>query len=177
MNHEQLVKFTTVGVSFSPPTTAFDVVVPRDDATLFTGYLKVLPAVVGADQFEGGDYDRAGASRTVHLSDGGSFREQIVRYERPGESAPDAPGHFDYDVTHFTGILSHIVSDATARWTYAPGSTGRTHITWTYGYRPLPRRRFLLKHIIGPLWMRYMRRGMGNALTAIVQSRGAAGSS
>ena len=176
MDHEQLVMFTVVGVSFSPPATAFDVVVPRDDATLFSGYLRVLPAVVGADAFDGGQYDHAGASRTVHLSDGGSFREHIVRYERPGETAPDAPGHFDYDVTLFTGIFGRIVSDGTARWTYAPGSTGRTHITWTYGYRPLPGRRFLLKRIIGPLWLQYMRRGMGRALGAIAESRATTGS-
>lgn len=171
MSAERLVMFTVVGVSFSPPATAFDVVVPRDDTTLFTGYLKVLPAVVDIVDFEGGDYDHPGASRTVKLSDGGSFREEIVRHERPGETAPDAAGHFDYDVTRFTGILSRIVSDATARWTYAPGTTGRTHITWTYGYRPLPGRRFLVERVIGPLWMRYMRRGMAAALTAIVESR------
>ncbi|MDF2442208.1 MAG: hypothetical protein JWR01_411 [Subtercola sp.] len=171
MEREQLVMFTVVGVSFSPPEVAFDVVVPRDDSTLFKGYLKVLPAVVDTVDFEGGEYDHPGASRTVKLSDGGSFREEIVRYERPGTAAPDAAGHFDYDVTLFTGILSRIVSEGVARWTYAPGSTGRTHIMWTYGYRPLPGRRFLVRRIIGPLWMQYMRRGMAEALTAIAESR------
>ncbi|RFA23401.1 SRPBCC family protein [Subtercola boreus] len=171
MKHEELIMFTVVGVSFSPPPTAFDVVVPRDDTTLFTGYLKVLPAVVDIVDFEGGEYDHPGASRTVKLSDGGSFREQIVRFERPGGTAPDAAGHFDYDVSAFTGILGGIVSDGVARWTYAHGSTGRTHITWTYGYRPLPGRRFIMKHLIGPLWMRYMRRGMAACLRAIVEAR------
>ncbi|TIH40924.1 hypothetical protein [Subtercola vilae] len=164
----QLVMFTVVGVSFTEPAVAFDIVVPRDDSTLFTGYLGVLPAVTGMSDFSG-EYDHAGVSRIVHLSDGGSFREEIVRYERPGDT--DAVGHFDYDVTAFTGILSRIVSEGTARWTYAPGSTGRTHITWTYGYRPLAGRTFILTHLIGPLWMRYMRRSMGTILRAIVDER------
>ncbi|GGF37283.1 hypothetical protein [Subtercola lobariae] len=195
----KLVLFTVVGVSFSEPRVAFDVVVPRDDSTLFTGYLGVLPGVTGANNHDE-TYDRVGDSRTVHLSDGGTFREEIVRYARPAApdaqpfatandpakgsatiadlmatgavtQTPAATGHFDYDVTQFTGILGRIVSDATARWTYAPGTPGRTRITWTYGYRPLPGRTFLVRHIIGPLWMRYMRRSMGNALAAIVVGR------
>jgi hypothetical protein len=168
----KLVLFTVVGVSFSEPRFAFDVVVPRDDSTLFLGHLGVLPAVTGAEN-HGESYDRVGDSRTVWLSDGGTFREEIVRYVRP--SAQDATGYFDYDVTRFTGILSRIVSDATARWTYAPGTPGRTRITWTYGYRPLPGRTFLVHRVIGPLWLRYMRRSMGNALAAIAAERRAAG--
>ncbi|GAA0990480.1 SRPBCC family protein [Subtercola frigoramans] len=165
---QPLVMFTVVGVSFSAPSVAFDIVVPRDDSTLFTGYAKVLPAVVGLSDFSG-PYDTAGASRTVHLSDGGTFRETIVRYERP--AGEHATGHFDYDVDQFTGLLSSLVSDATARWSYAPGSAGRTHITWTYGYRPLPGRAFIVEHIIGPLWLRYMKKGMKAVLQAIVTER------
>ncbi|MEF2976334.1 SRPBCC family protein [Subtercola sp. YIM 133946] len=162
------VLFTAVGVSFSEPQFAFDVIVPRDDSTLFTGYLGVLPAVVGLEN-HGETYGAAGDSRTVFLSDGGSFREQIVRYERPAE--PSAAGHFDYDVTQFTGVLSHIVSDASARWSYAPGTPGRTHITWSYAYRPLPGRTLLVRRVIGPLWRRYMRRSMLAVLAAIVAER------
>ncbi|QWT24621.1 hypothetical protein KPL76_04360 [Subtercola sp. PAMC28395] len=165
---QPLVMFTVVGVSFSAPSVAFDIVVPRDDSTLFTGYAKVLPAVVGLSDFSG-PYDVIGAHRTVHLSDGGSFRETIVGYERP--DADHAIGHFDYNVSLFTGVLSSLVSDATARWTYAPGSAGRTHITWTYGYRPLPGRAFVVRHLIGPLWLRYMRKGMKAVLQAVITDR------
>ncbi|MCU1478975.1 MAG: hypothetical protein JWQ64_3668 [Subtercola sp.] len=198
----KLVLFTVVGVSFSEPRFAFETIVPRDDSTLFLGYLGVLPAVTGSEN-HGESYDRVGDSRTVRLSDGATFREEIVRYVRPpvrdastpadarhdtavapasrtattldaaGQDAvaQDAAGHFDCDITRFTGILSRIVSDATARWTFAPGTPGRTRITWTYGYRPLPGRTFLVRRVIGPLWLRYMRRSMGNALAAIVAER------
>ncbi|MCU1475489.1 MAG: hypothetical protein JWQ64_182 [Subtercola sp.] len=171
------VLFTVVGVSFSEPRFAFDVVVPRDDSTLFTGFAGVLPAVTAMEN-HGETYDHVGDSRTVRLSDGGTFREEIVRYVRPHGVVDANPppgeastGHFDYDVTTFTGLLSHIVSDATARWTYAPGTTGRTHITWAYAYRPLPGRTFVVRRLIGPLWMRYMRRSMRNVLAAIVDER------
>ncbi|UFS58507.1 SRPBCC family protein [Subtercola endophyticus] len=174
------VLFTVVGVSFSEPRFAFDVVVPRDDSTLFTGFAGVLPAVTSAEN-HGETYDRIGDSRTVRLSDGGTFREEIVRYVRPHSAHETTPpgeastGYFDYDVTKFTGLLSHIVSDATARWTYAPGTTGRTRITWAYAYRPLPGRTFVVRRLIGPLWMRYMRRSMRNVLAAIVDERRADG--
>src|ERR1700712_4553702 len=179
----KLVLFTVIGVSFSEPRVAFDIIVPRDDSTLFLGYLGVLPAVTGIEN-HGESYDHAGDPRTVRLSDGGTFREEIVRFVRPANptndrhetnraarSAADSTGYFDYDVTEFTGILGRLVSDATARWSYAPGTAGRTHITWSYGSRPLPNRSFLVRRVTGPLWLQYMRRSMGNALAAIVAER------
>lgn len=163
----ELVRFTVDAPAAVPAQLAFDRVVPRDDSTLFTGYL-VLPAVTGV-RGATGPWNVVGQERTVLLSDGGSFRERITRYDRPDR--PEAEGRFDYAVDRFTGILSLLVSDAEARWRYrpAPGADGPdgldpdaagSVIEWSYGYRPLPGRTFLVRRVIGPIWMRYMRRSI-----------------
>lgn len=154
------VRFAVSAAARVPATLAFDRVVPRDDSTLFRGFL-VLPAVVGVSDVSGA-WSRAGETRTVHLSDGGSFRERILRFEPPDGSG--SVGRFDYRVTDFTGALAHLVSDAEAEWRYEPHPNGGSRIVWRYAYRPLPRRRFVIRRLIGPLWSAYMRRGMAECV-------------
>jgi hypothetical protein len=186
------VVFTEVIDTAVSARRAFDRVVPRDDAELFTGYL-VLPAVTRVSD-QTGPWTTPGSRRTVHLSDGGTFREHLLRHAPPAEPAtttppakpdtttppaepstttppaepattepdtttPSAVGEFDYRVTDFTGALAHLVSEARASWRYEPTATG-SRIRWTYEYVPLPRRRFVVERLIGPLWRRYMRRSL-----------------
>ena len=156
----ELVDFTVAGEARVPPLTAFDRVVTRDDSTLFLGYLKVLPAVTGVSE-QTGPWNHPGEQRTVHLSDGGRFREEITRYARPEE--PGSRGWFDYRVTQYTKLLGRLVSDAHASWLYEPVGEA-TRIRWTYGFRPLPGRRFIVAHVIGPIWLRYMKRSMAECV-------------
>ncbi|MDO9396208.1 MAG: SRPBCC family protein [Herbiconiux sp.] len=158
----ELVRFTATVETLVSAQRAFDRVVPRDDSTLFRGYL-VLPAVVGVSDVSG-PWSVVGQQRTVHLSDGGRFREEITLYDRPPTRT--AGGRFDYRVTAFAGLLAHLVSDAEASWEYLPGSsaTRGSIIRWTYGYRPLPGRTFVVRHLIGPLWLRYMRRSLAECV-------------
>jgi hypothetical protein len=159
------VVFTEVIDTAVSARRAFDRVVPRDDAELFTGYL-VLPAVTRVSD-QTGPWTTPGSRRTVHLSDGGTFREHLLRHAPPAEPAtaepstttPPAAGEFDYRVTDFTGALAHLVSEARASWRYEPTATG-SRIRWTYEYVPLPRRRFVVERLIGPIWRRYMRRSL-----------------
>ncbi|MFB2581735.1 hypothetical protein ACEXQD_10805 [Herbiconiux sp. P15] len=215
------VVFTAAVDTVAGARVAFDRVVPRDDSDLFTGYL-VLPAVTGVTD-QTGSWTVPGSRRTVHLSDGGTFREHLLHHTPPPAappastspsaappaaampavipppstpSAPTSPtaalpgatsptanppagasptpaspavgpdgiaeagvGVFDYRVTDFTGALSHLVSEATARWRYEPTPTG-SRIRWTYEYVPLPRRRFVVERLIGPIWRRYMTRSL-----------------
>jgi hypothetical protein len=181
------VVFTAAVDTAVPARVAFDRVVPRDDSDLFTGYL-VLPAVTSISG-QTGPWSTPGSQRIVHLSDGGTFREHLEHHHppaTPASSTPDAAapgdaatgssaavrasrdfggalgedvGRFDYRVTDFTGILSHIVGEAAARWRYEPRATG-SRIRWTYEYHPLPGRRFLVHRVIGPIWLRYMRRSL-----------------
>ncbi|MFB2584189.1 SRPBCC family protein [Herbiconiux liukaitaii] len=160
------VVFTAAVDTVAGARVAFDRVVPRDDSDLFTGYL-VLPAVTGVTD-QTGPWTIPGSRRTVHLSDGGTFHEHLLHHTPPppatpagsgGDGSEAGVGVFDYRVTDFTGALSHLVSEATARWRYEPTPTG-SRIRWTYEYVPLPRRRFVVERLIGPIWRRYMTRSL-----------------
>lgn len=148
------VVFTEIIDTSVSARVAFERVVPRDDAELFTGLL-FLPAVTRISD-QTGPWTTQGSRRTVHLSDGGTFREHLLRHTPPAESAA---GAFDYRVTDFTGALAHLVSEASASWRYESTSSG-SRIRWTYEYVPLPRRRFVVERLIGPIWRRYMRRSL-----------------
>ncbi|WP_440711447.1 SRPBCC family protein [Herbiconiux sp. YIM B11900] len=152
----ELVEFEAAAEAAVPPAEAFERVVPRDDATLFTGYL-VLPAVVAVSE-QTGPWNTPGEARTVHLSDGSRFREHLQRFEPPAD--PAATGVFDYRVTDYTKILGRLVSDAQARWRFEPLPGGGSRIRWSYGFRPRPRCRFVVRRLIGPLWSVYMRRSL-----------------
>ncbi|MGD8195801.1 SRPBCC family protein [Herbiconiux sp. P18] len=154
----QHVWFEAVGEASVPAATAFARVVPRDDSTLFSRYL-VLPGVTAVSDATG-PWTAPGRTRTVHLSDGSRFREHLDVYEPP--AAPDAVGRFDYTVTDYTKTLAHLVSEAEAHWRFEPaGAAGeRSRIRWRYGFRPLPARRFVVEHLIGPVWHRSMTRSM-----------------
>ncbi|TAJ49807.1 MAG: hypothetical protein EPO52_02350 [Herbiconiux sp.] len=151
----ELVEFTVTGETTASAGEAFDRVVPRDDSTLFLRYL-VLPGVVGITDATGA-WDTPGRRRTVHLSDGSSFREEIVQFDRPGEQGP--VGAFRYRITGYTKLLARLVSDAEADWYYEP-SAGGSRIRWRYGFRPLRGRSFVVRWLIGPIWSSYMRRSM-----------------
>ncbi|MCS5728349.1 SRPBCC family protein [Herbiconiux moechotypicola] len=148
------VWFTAAVETSVAAPTAFGRVVPRDDATLFRRHLG-LPGVAGVRDATG-EWDAPGRQRTVRLDDGGTFRETLLRYDPEG---PERVGHFDYRVTHYTGKLAHLVDEGIARWEFRPLARGSL-IRWSYGYRPLPRRRFVVERIVGPLWRSYMRAGL-----------------
>jgi hypothetical protein len=49
---------------------------------VLTGYTRFLPAVVGTSG-NTGPWDTPGSSRTVHLKDGSTAREEVTGYDRP----------------------------------------------------------------------------------------------
>ncbi|MGA1838026.1 SRPBCC family protein [Herbiconiux sp. 11R-BC] len=155
----ELVEFSADALASVSARVAFERVVPRDDSTLFRGFL-VLPAVTRISD-ETGPWTRPGERRLVHLSDGGRFQEELLRYEPP--ATPDAVGVFDYRVTGFTKLLAHLVSDAEAHWRYEPAGNG-SRIRWSYGFRPLRGRRFVVRALIGPIWLMYMRRSLAECV-------------
>ena len=160
-----LVEFSVSGSTSVTAGEAFDRVVPRDDNTLFLRYL-VVPGVVSISGATG-PWNTPGRRRTVHLSDGSSFREEIVQFDRPGENGP--VGAFRYRVTGYTKMLGRLVSDARADWFYEPAEGG-SRIRWVYGFRPMPGRRFIVRWLIGPIWSSSMRRSMGRCV-AVAEGR------
>jgi hypothetical protein len=55
-------------------------------------------------------------------------------------------------VTGFTNIvLRRLVYGVRGEWTFTPDGSG-TVIGWTYEFKPLRRRYWLVRHMLAPLW-------------------------
>jgi len=89
-----------------------------------------------------------GVSRNPILSDGSMATEKLAEY---------TPGHsFAYEVTGFTNfVLRRLAYGVRGEWTFTPDGSG-TVIRWTYEFKPLRRRYWLIRHVLAPLWRHYM---------------------
>ena len=130
------------------PDRAFQPAV--DLSLVFKGW-GPFPAVSGVRN-QTGAWDHAGASRNPILFDGSMATEKLTEYT-PGQS-------FAYEVTGFTNIvLRRLVQGVRGEWTYTPDGSG-TVIRWTYEFKPLRRRYWLVRHALAPLWRHYMQAGV-----------------
>jgi hypothetical protein len=108
----------------------------------------LLPAVV-AVRDQSGDWDVAGQTRQLMLSDGGSVIEHTTNVDRLE--------FFAYDLTDFQKLFGAIVEGARAEWTFSAAPTG-TLIRWRYTFHARPGFGPLLAAIVRLLWGPYMRR-------------------
>ena len=129
----------------APPSDVF----PRltqHDATRFYPKSGVLPAVVEVRDQTGG-WDAAGQTRTVVMSDGGTFTETLRVVTEPV---------FAYDLTEFTGFFGVLVARAPSEWRVTADGDGST-IDWTYAFTAKPGRGLLVAAIVRLAWAGYMR--------------------
>ena len=110
----------------APIKNTFDLIVPIDLSQIFTGHL-CLPAVIGVENSTG-DWDGAGQTRTVCLSDNSRAQETLLEYNRPS--------YFRYRVSNFTGVLRLLAKEARGQWWFKENSDGTTHIRWEYVFVP-----------------------------------------
>jgi len=125
--------------------------------TLFYPSFGPLPAVV-AVHGQPANWDVAGYSRTLELSDGGSVVETITHSD-PGV-------FFGYDLTRFEKLFGRLVSGARAEWTFTPEGAN-TRIRWSYAFHPLAGRSLVVRAIVALFWAPYMRRVLPTIVTAI----------
>lgn len=130
----------------APPHVVF----PRltqHDATRFYPKSGVLPAVVEVRDQTGG-WDAAGQTRTVVMSDGGTFVETLRAVTEP---------RFAYDLTRFTGFFGTLVARARSEWIVEADGDGSS-IAWTYAFTAKPGRGFLVAVIVKLAWGPYMQK-------------------
>jgi Polyketide cyclase / dehydrase and lipid transport len=137
---------TATGVAHADLATTWRIAQPITPVGFYPKF-GPLPAVVGVRN-QTGDWDAAGQSRTLVLSDGGTVVETTA--------IVDAPGFFAYDLTDFTKLFGHLVAGARAEWSFATDADG-TRITWTYAFHPLPRVGGIVGAIVKLFWAPYMR--------------------
>jgi hypothetical protein len=129
----------------------FEHIVPIDLTSIFKGY-GPLPSVTST-QNQVGDWDTAGQTRTVHLSDNSSAQELLTKYEHPH--------YFSYTVSGFTNLLRFLTTSANGEWWFTIGSSGQTDIKWRYAFNArsvlaMP----VLWLITNILWRNYMRKAL-----------------
>jgi polyketide cyclase/dehydrase/lipid transport protein len=137
------------------PDDAFRIIVPIDLSLVFKGW-GPFPGVRGAKN-QTGAWDAAGQSRNPDLSDGSTAVERLTEYT--------ASTSFAYEITEFTNAMKNLVVGVRGEWTFTPDGDG-TLIRWTYEFKPLPRRMFLLRRLVAPLWKNYMQDGVDGSARA-----------
>jgi hypothetical protein len=140
---------------------AFEHIVPIDLTSIFKGY-GILPSVTGIEN-QVGDWDIAGQTRTVHLSDNSSVQELLTKYEHPR--------YFSYTVSGFTGVLGFLTTSANGEWWFSTNSSGQTTIEWCYTFNarsvlaaPIL---WLITHL---LWRNYMNNALQQSKALIEQN-------
>jgi hypothetical protein len=130
------------------PAHAFQ---PAIDLSLVFKGWGPFPAVRGVRN-QTGAWDRAGDSRNPILSDGSTAIEKLTEY---------TPGHsFAYEVTGFTNIvLRRLIYGVRGEWTFTPDGSGAV-IRWTYEFKPVRRRYWIVRHVLAPLWRNFMQAGV-----------------
>ena len=132
------------------PEDAFRLNVPIDLSLVFKGW-GPFPGVRGVKN-QTGAWDAVGQSRNPDLTDGSTASERLTEYTPPSS--------FAYEVTGFTNaLLRRLIEGVRGEWTFTPDGDG-TVIRWTDEFKPLPRRMFLLRRIVAPLWKHYMQAGV-----------------
>jgi hypothetical protein len=144
----------TISVSASvhvavPRPALFDWFIPIELPRILLGYGPV-PAIT-ATSGQTGAWDQPGSSRTVHLADGSTAREQVTVCVRPS--------HFGYRVGEFTGNVRHLATGARGAWTFdESGAGGGTDVRWTYTFVARSAvARVVLAPVVRVLWRGFMR--------------------
>jgi hypothetical protein len=155
----------TVSVAVSariavPRAALFDWFIPVELPRVLLGYGPVPRVVATSDQT--GPWDRPGSSRTVHLSDGTTAREQVTECSRPAD--------FAYRVGDFTNAIGRLAPEARGRWSFTEAGERATDVRWTYtfvGRSALAR--LALAPVVQILWRGFMRVGL-KRMTALAEA-------
>lgn len=138
------------------PASAFQRIVPIDLSSVFHR-VAPFPGVTGVEnQTEA--WDHVGPTRNPQFDDGSQADEQLTEYTE-GSS-------FAYQLTGFTNVLSKLAVGVRGEFNFNPDGAG-TLIRWTYEFKPLPGRRWILAGPFAPLWRRYMEAAIERCLQVI----------
>ena len=142
---DRTVPITVQQRSRLAPAESMSVIAPVDLSTIFHS-VAPFPGVSGVAN-QTAAWDHAGPSRNPQFTDGSQATEQLIEYTS-GSS-------FAYQLTGFTNALSRLAVGVRGEWTFTADGTG-TLIRWSYEFKPLPGRRWIVAGPFKPLWRRYM---------------------
>ncbi|WP_307789340.1 SRPBCC family protein [Mycolicibacterium baixiangningiae] len=127
------------------PADAMALICPIDLPKVFHPMWPFPGVVRVEDQTEA--WDHPGPSRRPRFTDGSSVDEQLVEHT--------AGSSFAYQLTGFTNALARLAVGIRGEWTFTPDGPGSL-VRWSYEFKPLPGRRWIVAGPFKPLWRRYM---------------------
>jgi Polyketide cyclase / dehydrase and lipid transport len=153
---DKTVTITVQQRTCKTPTDTFRTLVPIDLPTVFRPVAPFPGITRVANQTE--SWDHSGARRNPQFDDGSQADEQLTEY---------TDGHsFAYQLTNFTNVLSRLAAGIRGEFNLNPDGPG-TLIRWTYEFKPLPGRRWILAGPFTPLWRRYMTAALNRCVDVI----------
>lgn len=134
----------------APLDHVFSVLATLDPSGGYYPSFGPLPAVQRVSE-QTAVFTEPGASRRLHLSDGGTVVETVVVVEEPTRHS--------YELRGFEKIFGALVDHARADWRFdtVPGGT---RVRWRYTFTALPARAVPVWLIVRIFWAPYMRRVM-----------------
>ncbi|GLP78438.1 hypothetical protein TUM20983_55480 [Mycobacterium antarcticum] len=142
---DRTVPITVQQRSRLAPADSMSLIAPIELSRVFLP-VSPFPGVAGvANQTEA--WDHPGPTRNPQFTDGSQANEQMTEYT--------AGTSFAYQLTGFTNMLSKLAVGVRGEWTFTPDGNG-TLIRWSYEFKPLPGRRWIIARPFKPLWRRYM---------------------
>lgn len=152
---DRTVPITVQQRSRLTPADSMALIAPIDLSTAFHP-LAPFPGVASVtNQTEA--WDHPGPTRNPQFTDGTQVDEQLTEYT-PGSS-------FAYQLTNFTNALSKLACGVRGEWTFTPDGDGSL-IRWSYEFKPLPGRRWVVAGPFKPLWRRYMAAALARCVAA-----------
>jgi len=105
---------------------AFDVTLPIPLTAILHRRYALLPPIREVRE-QSGNWDRAGQTRIVATTDGGTMREELIDV--------DPPRSFSYRLSEITGPMRPLVDSIEGRWEFSEAGTG-TLVTWRWTLYP-----------------------------------------
>jgi hypothetical protein len=146
------VSATTKTRILKPQAELFEYFIPIELPRILRGYGPV-PAVVSTSD-QSGPWDVPGSTRTVHLADRNTAREQVTDCE---------PSHyFAYRVGEFSNLIAHLADEARGQWWFTKAGQDATDVVWRYSFiARSSAAQLILLPVVKLAWRGYMRAGMG----------------
>lgn len=116
---------------------------------LFSKRFGPIPPIESTTQ--DGVWGTVGQVRTIHTTDGGTMREELVTVDPPHE--------FSYVLTEVTGPMKPLVDRVEGAWTFNTVGTGSS-ITWSWTVCPAGALGRAAMPVFARLWNGYARRAL-----------------
>jgi hypothetical protein len=138
---------------------AFDEVMPCELQQLFTRRFAAVPPIKAVTH-QDGPWGTPGQTRTIHLSGGGTMREELV------EVSP--PHRFAYHISDITGPMKVLATSLDGAWEFEKAGTG-VRISWLWTVHPRGRVGAAAMPAFERMWRAYARLNFDNIERHIVR--------